>query len=67
MLARAREGINANDLLRVVIRHHVLNHAIVVPLQKVEEMNVEKILDKLENVLQSEKNLAVDYSFQGKC
>lgn len=66
LLTRAREGINDNDLMRVVIKHDALNHAIVVPLMMAGEMNVEKILDKLENVLQSEENLTVDDSFQGQ-
>ena len=66
LLVRARDGINDNDLLRVVIRHDALNHAIVVPLQAAGDMNVEKILSKIENVLQSEESLAVDDSFQGK-
>ena len=33
LLARARENVNQNDLLRVVLRHDGLNHAVVVPLQ----------------------------------
>lgn len=66
LLAGAREGINDNDLLRVVIRHNGLNHAVVIPLISSEELTVQRILDKLENVLQSEESLSVDESFQGK-
>lgn len=37
----------------------------VLPLQGAGDMNVQKILDKLERVKQSEETLAVDNSFQG--
>ena len=46
LLTRAREGINDNDLLRVVIRHNGLNHAVVIPLISSEELTVQRILDK---------------------
>ena len=65
VLDRARVGLNDNDLLRVVIRHDALNHAVVIPLIAAGEMNVGRILNKLENVLQSEESLAVTDSFQG--
>ena len=48
-----------------MIRHDALNHAVVVPMEAAGEMNVEKIMSKVENVLQSEETLAVDDSFQG--
>jgi len=65
LLARGRQGVADNDLLRVVIRHEALNHAVVVPIQAAGGMNVDKIMSKVENVLQSVENLAVDESFQG--
>lgn len=65
LLNRAREGINDDDLLRVVIRHDALNHAVVVPLIVARAMNVEKILVKLDIVLQSEESLEIDDSLQG--
>jgi len=65
LLDRGREGVADNDLLRVIIRHDALNHAVVIPLQAAGEMNVDKIMSKVENVLQSEETLAVDESFQG--
>ena len=40
LLARAREAVNDNDLLRVVIRHDALSHAVVVPLQAAGNLNV---------------------------
>ena len=66
VLERAREGVADNDLLRVVIRHEALNHAVVIPLQAADEMNADKIMAQVENVLQSEETLAIDESFQGK-
>jgi len=65
LLARGRQGVAENDLLRVVIRHEALNHAVVVPIQAAGGMNVDKIMSKVENVLQSVENLTVDESFQG--
>ena len=65
LLARAREGVADNDLLRVVLRHEALNRAIVIPLQEAADMNVEKIMTKVENVLQSEETLSMDNTFQG--
>jgi hypothetical protein len=53
-LTRSREGINDNDLIRIIVRHDALNQAVVVPLQKAREMTVEKILDKIESVLVTE-------------
>ncbi|KAL4239646.1 hypothetical protein ACF0H5_000453 [Mactra antiquata] len=65
LLVHARQDTNDNDLLRVVIRHHALNHPIVVPLQAAGGVSATTILSKTENVLQSEERLAVDDSFQG--
>ena len=65
LLAKARQDINDNDHLRIIIRHQALNQAAVVPFQAAGEMNVNKILDKIESLLQSEESLAVDDSFEG--
>ena len=46
LLARVREIINQNDLLRVTLRHDGLNHAVVVPLQAAGDLNVEKMLSR---------------------
>lgn len=65
LLAKAREDVADNDLIRVVLRHDDLNRAIVVPLQEAGDLDVEKIMAKVESVLQSEENLSMDDSFQG--
>ena len=66
LLRRAREGLNDNDAMRLIIRHQALNHAVVIPLQEAIRFSVEQILERLENVLQSEETLAIDESFIGK-
>ena len=63
---RGREGLNDNDFIRVIIKDNELNSPIVVPLQPADEMNAENIMQKVENVLQSKEDLAVDNSFEGK-
>ena len=67
LLARGREGVNDNDLLRVILRHEALNNAVVVPMQAAGAMNVDKIMSKVESLLQSDETLSVDHTFQGKC
>jgi len=66
VLERARVGLEDNDLVRVIIRHGALNHAVVIPLREVGEADVETILQKIENVLQSDETLSIDDSFRGK-
>ncbi len=65
ILARARQDMGDDDLLRVIIRHEALDHAIVVPLQPAQQLNAAMILEKVEAVLQSAENLALDESFRG--
>ena len=66
VLQRARMGLEDNDLVRVIIRHDALNHAVVIPLREVDDADVETILQKIEHVLQSDETLSIDDSFQGK-
>jgi len=65
VLQRARMGLEDNDLVRVIIRHDALNHAVVIPLREVGDADVETILKKIENVLQSDETLSIDDSFRG--
>ncbi len=39
ILNRARQGLDQDDLIRVIIRHEALDHAIVVPLQPAQQLN----------------------------
>ena len=63
VMERAREGLDDQDLGRVIIHHDGLNNNVVVPLQNLGELNADVIMEKIENVLQSEENLPVDDSF----
>ena len=65
VLDRAREGLTPNDLARVIIRHQGLHSAVVVPLQQADQLDADKVMNMIENVLQSEENLVMDDSFQG--
>ena len=66
LLARARERIKDNNLLQVVIHHDSLNHTVVVPLLVEGDMSFDKMMTKVESVLQSKENLAINDSLQGK-
>ena len=65
VLNQGREGLTHSDLMRVVIRSDSLNHPVVVPLQPATTMDSNTVMEKMENVLQSEENLSIDESFQG--
>ena len=65
VIERGQEGLNDNDLMRIIIRDDILNQPIVVPLQPADEMRADKVMEKVENVVQSEENFAVDNTFQG--
>jgi len=67
LLHRARQGLNDNDLMRLVIRDRSLHSgAISIPIQAADALNSEKVMEKVENVIQSEENLSIDQSFEGK-
>ena len=63
VLEQAREGLDDQDLGRVIIHHEGLNNNAVVPLQNLGELNAEVTMEKIQNVLQSEEKLPVDESF----
>lgn len=65
LLERARQDIQDDDLLTIIIRHPALNHAIVIPLTRSGDLTVQKILDKIESVLQSDESLDIIDAFQG--
>ncbi len=52
ILARARQDMGDDDLLRVIIRHEELDQAIVVPLQPAQKLDAATITEKVEHVLQ---------------
>ncbi|KAL4217298.1 hypothetical protein ACF0H5_023749 [Mactra antiquata] len=64
LLARARQDIQNDDLLNIIVRHPALNHAIVIPLTRSTDLTIQKILDKIESVLQSEESLNIIDTFQ---
>ncbi|CAG2242131.1 unnamed protein product [Mytilus edulis] len=53
---------NDNDLGRVIISHPELNNSIVVPLDKRSNINSQRVMEAVENVLNSEENLPLDTS-----
>ncbi|VDI45068.1 Hypothetical predicted protein [Mytilus galloprovincialis] len=53
---------NDNDLGRVIISHPELNDSIVVPLDKWSNINSQRVMEAVENVLNSEENLPLDTS-----
>ena len=63
---QGRQDLNDNDLMRVIIRDRDLHHPILIPLQAADQLNAEKNMQKVQNVLQSEENLTLDFSFEGK-
>ena len=54
VIERSQEGLNDNDLMRIIIRDDILNQPIVVPLQPADEMRADKVMEKVENVVQSQ-------------
>ena len=63
ILDHARGDLAGNDLGRVVIHHAGLHDAIVVPLQAWEKLNADTVMAIIEKVLNSNKNLSIDESF----
>lgn len=62
VLNRARG--KSNDLGRVIINHPELNNSIVVPLDKWPNINSQRVMEAVENVLNSEENLPLDTAMQ---
>ncbi|KAJ8315885.1 hypothetical protein KUTeg_006561 [Tegillarca granosa] len=63
VLNDARDGLQGSDLMRVIINHPNLNNPVYVPLQKVNELDSDKIMEYLENVLTSHENLEMNQDF----
>lgn len=54
------KGNNESDMGRVIITHPELNNSIVVPLDTWSNINSNRIMQAVENVLNSEENLPLD-------
>ncbi len=64
VLDQARGDLAGNDLGRVVIHHEGLHDPIVVPLQPWDQLNADTVMAIIEKVLNSNKNLSIDESFE---
>jgi hypothetical protein len=64
VLHQARGNLAGNDLGRVVIHHEALNNPIVIPLQKWDLLDANKVMDTVQNVLNSNEDLPLDQSFR---
>ena len=64
VLDQARGGLAGNDLGRVVIHHEGLHDPIVVPLQPWDQLNADLVMATLEKLLNSNKDLNIDHSFE---
>ena len=56
-------GLGDQDLGRVIFHHNGLNNNAVVPLQKLADLDVQTIMDKIESIVQSDESLPIDDSF----
>ncbi|XP_053373006.1 uncharacterized protein LOC128546475 [Mercenaria mercenaria] len=63
VLEEARGDLAGNDLGRVVIHHQGLHDPIVVPLQPWDQLNADRVMETIEKVLNSNKDLCIDESF----
>ena len=63
VLDQARGDLAGNDLGRVIIQHNDLYNPIVVPLQRWDQLNADRVMETIEKVLNSHQNLSVDESF----
>ncbi|XP_053381794.1 uncharacterized protein LOC128549269 [Mercenaria mercenaria] len=62
-LAEVKQNMQGNDLGRVVIHHPSLNHEIVVPLQQLDQLDANTVMETVENVLSSNENVPMDSDF----
>ncbi|KAJ8307839.1 hypothetical protein KUTeg_014622 [Tegillarca granosa] len=60
LLNEVKLGLQGNDLGRVVISHPKLTSNIIVPLQKLDELSGAKVMEYVENVLNSHEHLALE-------
>ena len=63
MIVLFTEGLDGEDLGRVIFHHKGLNNNAVIPLQKLSDLNSQTIMDKIESILQSDESLPIDDSF----
>ena len=64
VLRNAKANLAGNDLGRVVIHHDGLNNPIVVPLVPLDLLDANRIMDRIEEVLNSNETLELDDSFR---
>ncbi|XP_053382446.1 uncharacterized protein LOC128549547 isoform X2 [Mercenaria mercenaria] len=62
-LEEVTQNMQENDLGRVVINHPSLNHEIVIPLQQLNQLNANTVMETVETVLSSNENLSMDGDF----
>ena len=62
-LNEARGHLQGNDLGRVVIHHDALHNPVVVPLQKWDTLDANRVMEILEKVLNSNQELSIDETF----
>jgi hypothetical protein len=62
VLEEPQGNFAGNDLGRVVIHHQGLHDPIIVPLQPLDELKANKIMEIIEIVLNSNQNLSIDDS-----
>jgi hypothetical protein len=64
VLRQARGNLTGSDLGRVIVQHDRLNNPIVVGLQPWEQLNADKVMETVQNVLNSNEDLPLDESFR---
>ena len=62
-LNEARGHLQGNDLGRVVIHHDALHNPVVVPLQKWDTLDANRVMEILEKVLNSNQELSINETF----
>ena len=61
-LYQARGDLAGNDSGQVFIQHEALHNPIIVPLRSWDELNANTVMETIEKVLNSRKNLSIDDS-----
>ncbi|XP_035677014.1 uncharacterized protein LOC118416064 [Branchiostoma floridae] len=63
MIARAREGVNANGIMRMIVHSGHLDRPISTPFVHRDELTAELILSHIERILQSHEDFIIDETF----
>ena len=63
VISEATNSLQGSDLCRVVVHHPSLTNPIYVPLQKVDHVSGQDVLQHVENVLNSHQNLEMTENF----